>query len=112
VLWVRRDARRRESGRSLGWVVGLRITGPAFPLAFAVYLHGRPAAADATPPSERTDRVLRNVAAASVLSFVGVAVAAPPDPFTQAYAIAVAMPVLVLLAVLAAYRDVLAAALG
>lgn len=109
-LWVRRDARRRGSGRPTGWTVGVLLTGPLFPVAVAAYLLRRPAATDATPPPVRTDRVLRNVALASVLSFVVVAVATPPDPFTGAEAIAVALPALVVLAVLAAYRDVLASA--
>ena len=105
-LWVRRDAGRRGSGRASAWAVGVLLAGPAFPFVVGAYLLARPEGGTETPP-DRIDRVLRNVAVASVLSFVVVAVASPPDPLTQAYALAVALPVLVVVAVLLAYRDVL-----
>lgn len=109
-LWVRRDANRRGSERATRWATRVLVGLPVFPLVVAAYLLRRPAADASTPPPERIDRVLRNVVIASVLSFAVVAVASPPDPFAQADAIAVALPGLVFLAVLAAYQDVLASA--
>jgi len=105
-LWVQRDARRHGSERATAWGVGMLLAAPLLPVAFVVYVLARPDSVPVTPP-ERIDRVLRNVAVASVVAVAVVAVASPPDPFTQSYAIAVALPVLVVLGVLLAYRDVM-----
>ena len=107
--WVYRDATRRGSEHATAWGVGMVLLGPASLLGLAYYLYARRHLEGPHAPPTRFDRLVRNVVAASLLTFVVGATLSPPDPFTQAYYAAVALPVLVGLAVLYTYRDVLAA---
>ena len=105
--WVYRDASRRGSERAGWWGAGMVLLGPANLLGLAYYLLARRSLEGPHPPPTRFDRLVRNVVVASLFAFGVVAVFTPPDPITQASAAAVALPVLVGLAALYTYRDVL-----
>ena len=108
--WVYRDASRRGSERATLWGVGMLLLGPANLLGLAYYLLARRRFEGPHPPPTRFDRLVRNAVVATFLTFLTGAVLTPPDPLTQAYYAAVALPVLLGLAVLYTYRDVLASA--
>lgn len=108
--WVYRDASRRGSERATTWGVGMVLLGPATPLGLAFYLLARRNLEGTPAPPTRSDRLVRNVVVASFLTFVPLATFSPPDPFTQAYTAAVVLPILVGLAALYTYRDVLTSA--
>ena len=104
--WVYRDASRRGSERAVGWGVATLVFG-LVPLA--VYLLARRKLEGPHPPPTRSDRLVRNAVVAALLTFVLTALG-PPDPFTQSSTAVVALPVLLGLAVLLTYRDVLTGA--
>lgn len=109
--WVYRDATRRGSEHATAWGVGMVLLGPASLLGLAYYLYARRHLEGPHPPPTRFDRLVRNVAVASLLTFLVGAAFSPPDPLTQASIAAVALPVLAGVAVLYTYRDVLTSAL-
>ena len=104
--WVHRDAKRRGSGWADAWAVGAVFFGL---IALAYYFYARRRLDAPSAPPTRTDRLVRNLVVAALLTLVILALG-PPDPLTQAYYAAVALPVLLALAVLYTYRDVLASA--
>ena len=105
--WVHRDAGRRGSGRADAWAVALVFLGL---VGLAYYLLVRRSLDPPSRPATRTDRRVRNVVVAALLTFVLLSMG-PPDPLTQAYIAALTLPVLVGLAVVYTYRDVLASGL-
>jgi hypothetical protein len=109
-LWVARDARARGSDQPVVWALASVFT--PFGLAYYLYRRYRRAGIGrrSSPPTTH-ERVLATWASASLASFLGSSVLAPPDPFTQILvAIALLGPLLPLTYVLVfrgAYRTVL-----